>query len=138
MKRVNRIFARLLPVVFFFSLPLTVTFSQAPESVNLVLLTKGLTGPVGMAFPPDGSNRIFIIEQGGTIRILKNGRLLAKPFLNISTKLDKLNRSYSEKGLLGFAFHPDYRNNGKFYVYYSAPEKVSGADHKSCLLYTSD
>src|SRR5262249_44532580 len=132
MKGANKVLTILLPLVLFF-LPVSFAFSQTiPESVKLVLVTKGLTGPVGMAFPPDSTNRIFIIEQGGKIRILKNGRLLANPFLTIS-RLDRLNKSYSEKGLLGLAFHPEYKSNGKFYVYYSAPAEGQGVDHKSVL-----
>jgi glucose/arabinose dehydrogenase len=47
--------------------------------------------------------------------------------------LDGLGNGYSEKGLLGLAFHPDYKNNGKFYVYYSAPTSVKGMDHQSVI-----
>ena len=133
MKRMNLFAAILFAFTFLFFQPLSIVYSQSAPDVKRVLITRGLTAPVGMAFPPDGSNRIFIIEQAGKIRILKNGILLPKPFLNISAKLDKLNKSYSEKGLLGLAFHPGYQSNGKFYVYYSAPADGSGVDHKSIL-----
>jgi len=133
MKSLNRIVVLLFVAAFLFFMPRGVYSQSAPGNVKLVLITKGLTGPVGMAFPPDGTNRIFIIEQAGLIRILKNGKLLPKPFLTISSKLDKLNKSYSEKGLLGLAFHPSYKSNGKFYVYYSAPAEGSGVDHRSIL-----
>ncbi|HLG33886.1 MAG TPA: PQQ-dependent sugar dehydrogenase [Bacteroidia bacterium] len=104
-----------------------------PIKIKLQLITKGLTSPVGMASPHDGTNRIFIIEQGGKIKIVKNGTLLSTPFLNISHKLDGLNIAYSEKGLLGLVFHPDYKTNGRFFVYYSAPTKEKNSDHKSVL-----
>jgi len=69
-----------------------------------------------MASPKEGSNRLFVIEQRGKIKIIKKGEVLAIPFLDISDKLDELNIGYSEKGLLGLAFHPQYKNNGRFFV----------------------
>src|SRR5262245_8620245 len=90
-------------------------------SIKLKLISKGFTSPVGMASPKDGTNRIFVIEQGGKIKIIQNGVLLPAPFINLSQKLDGLNVAYSEKGLLGLAFHPGYKNNRRFFVYYSAP-----------------
>lgn len=97
------------------------------------LVAKGLVSPIGMAVANDGSNRLFVIEQSGKIRIIKNGVLLPKPFLNLSKKLDNLSIGYSEKGLLGLAFHPDFKNNKKFYVYYSAPYQEPLYDHISVL-----
>lgn len=115
------------------SLSFNVPPEMPPVKIKLQLVTKGLTSPVGMASPKDGTNRLFIIEQGGKIRIVKNGMLLSIPFLNISDKLDGLNIAYSEKGLLGMTFHPDYKTNGRFFVYYSAPIKQKNSDHKSVL-----
>ena len=86
-----------------------------------------------MAVANDGSNRLFILEQGGRIRIVKEGNLVRKPFLDISAHLDKLNSGYSEKGLLGLAFHPQYKSNGRFFVYYSAPASRPGYDHNSIV-----
>lgn len=104
-----------------------------PLKIKLQLVSKGLTSPVGMASPKDGTNRLFIIEQGGKIRVIKNGILLPAPFLNISNKLDGLNIAYSEKGLLGLAFHPGYKSNGRFFVYYSAPTEDQHVDHQSIV-----
>lgn len=65
----------------------------------------------------DGSGRLFIVEQGGVIRILDNtDTLLATPFINLSGRLV----AGGERGLLGLDFHPDYETNGLFYVNYSA------------------
>lgn len=100
-----------------------------PLKINLKLISKGLTSPVGLASPKDGSNRLFVIEQGGKIKIIKNGTLLATPFLDLRDRLDRLNITYSEKGLLGLAFHPDYKNNRRFFVYYSAPYDSREYDH---------
>jgi glucose/arabinose dehydrogenase len=65
----------------------------------------GLEKPVGLVNAGDGSNRLFVIEQKGRIRILSDGALLPQPFLDISERIDSRG---SEQGLLGLAFHPDY------------------------------
>ena len=126
-----------LALVFLISSGTFLSFTEEPGlpdlKIKLQLITKGLTSPVGMASPRDGTNRLFIIEQGGKIKIIKSGMLLSTPFLNISYKLDGLNIAYSEKGLLGIAFHPEYKTNGRFFVYYSAPTKEKNSDHKSVL-----
>lgn len=102
-------------------------------SVTLKQIAEGLEGPVGMDAPDDASGRLFIIEQPGFIRIIKNGQLLSTPFLDVTSKLDKLGSFYSEKGLLGLAFHPQYKTNGKFYIYYSAPPQKRGMDNTSVI-----
>jgi glucose/arabinose dehydrogenase len=101
--------------------------------LKLELVAKDLTSPVGLAAPADGTSRLFIIEQSGKIKIIKKGVVLPVPFLTVTSKLDGLNIAYSEKGLLGLAFHPEYKKNGRFFIYYSAPYNASGYDHKSIL-----
>jgi glucose/arabinose dehydrogenase len=64
----------------------------------------------------DGSNRLFIIEKNGKIRVYENGQLLDAPFLDIT---DRVNEGGNEMGLLGLAFHPNYEQNGFFYVNYT-------------------
>ncbi|HKY97285.1 MAG TPA: PQQ-dependent sugar dehydrogenase, partial [Gemmatimonadaceae bacterium] len=61
---------------------------------------------------PTGDPRLFIVEQAGRIRIVKNGAALATPFLDIADRV----KSGGEQGLLSMAFHPDYRTNGQFFV----------------------
>ncbi len=70
--------------------------------------------PLDLEQPNDGSGRLFIVEQGGTIKILQNGALLPQPFLNISNKVI----FQGEMGLLGLTFHPGFQTNRKFYVNY--------------------
>ncbi|MNS27022.1 Soluble aldose sugar dehydrogenase YliI precursor [compost metagenome] len=109
------------------------TPQQPGSSVALELVTEGLESPVEMAVPDDGSKRLFIVEQKGTIKIIENGSLISTPFLNVSSKMVEMNDRYTERGLLGLAFHPQYKTNGKFYIYYSAPSSAAGSDHKSIL-----
>ena len=80
------------------------------------LITSGLNRPVDIQSANDGSSKIFIIEKYGVIRVFENDQLLESPFLNID---DRVNDSGNEMGLLGLAFHPDYEQNGFFYVNYT-------------------
>ncbi|HEY8399935.1 MAG TPA: PQQ-dependent sugar dehydrogenase [Cytophagaceae bacterium] len=92
------------------------------QQFDLQIIAEGLTSPVALSEPPDGSKRLFIVDQTGVIRIINpEGKLLEEPFLDIKNKLIPLNSGYDERGLLGFAFHPDYASNGRFFIYYSAP-----------------
>jgi glucose/arabinose dehydrogenase len=98
--------------------------------VQLIEIQKKLTAPVFMTHA--GDDRLFVVEQRGVIKIMKNEKVIADPFLDISSKVDA-GKGYSEKGLLGLAFHPDYKNNGRFFVYYSSPFNQSRYDHKSVV-----
>jgi glucose/arabinose dehydrogenase len=79
------------------------------------VVTKGLTSPLFLTHSADGSGHLFIIEQAGTIRVAVQGVLQDKPFLDITERV----LAGGERGLLGFAFHPDYRRNGRFFVNYT-------------------
>lgn len=74
----------------------------------------GLTAPVFLTQPLN-DGRIFVVEQGGRIRLVKNGVLQTTPFLNISTRV----LCCGERGLLSVAFHPQYATNHYFYVYFT-------------------
>ncbi len=95
--------------------------ASGPLTASLNLIAAGLTAPLEGVHAGDGSQRLFIVEQIGRIRIIQNGVLLPEPFLDIQDRLVRLNTGYDERGLLGLAFHPHYNENGLFYVYYSAP-----------------
>src|ERR1041385_5096909 len=75
------------------------------------LAAAGLTNPTAMDFAPDG--RLFVCEQGGKLRIIKNGALLSAPFATLAVE------STGETGLLGLAFDPKFATNGFVYVYYT-------------------
>src|SRR6188508_2354080 len=101
--------------------------------IKVTQIAKDFVGPVAMEQPKNNTNRLFICEQTGKIKIIKDGKVLEKPFLDVSSKLDGVNKVYSEKGLLGIAFHPKYKSNGRFFIYYSTPEQDKDFDHKSVL-----
>lgn len=84
-------------------------------TLSLTQVATGLTNPVGLESARDGSGRLFVPEQAGTIRILQNGTVNAAPFLSIGTLVE----SGGERGLLGLAFHPNFTANRKFYVNYT-------------------
>jgi glucose/arabinose dehydrogenase len=94
-------------------------FSPAPIaadwSLTHVEITRGLSSPIDITHAADGSGRLFITLQGGQIYILEGTRLRDTPFLDIS----RLVSSRGERGLLGLAFHPDYQDNGLFFIHYT-------------------
>lgn len=99
------------------------------DSVALQLIADGFVAPVGMAVPDDGTGRLFILDQIGTITIINaDGTKRATPFLDLSARMVPVGLDlgggfiFDERGLLGLAFHPDYRNNGRFFVFYTAPK----------------
>lgn len=92
--------------------------------VGLELVAKGFTSPVALISPDDGSHRLFVVDQTGLIWILLNGERLEQPFLDLRERIVQLNSFYEERGLLGLAFDPDFAQNGRFYVSYSAPPQT--------------
>ena len=74
------------------------------------------SNPVYVTAPPGDRRRVFVVEQGGRVRIVRGGRTVGRPFLDISDRVS----SGGERGLLSLAFAPDYRRSGRFYVYYTA------------------
>ncbi len=109
------------------------TLSAQTISVKLKPIAEGLMAPVAMDAPKDGSSRLFVCEQTGKIKIIKNGKVLEKAFLDMKEKMDAGGKAYSEKGLLGIAFHPKFKSNGRFFIYYSAPTKDRNSDHRSVI-----
>jgi len=98
---------------------------------KLELIANGFQSPVAMAAPNDQSNRIFICEQRGVLRLIKQGKLVEKPILDLRNKIVSLGSFYDERGLLGIALHPDFAVNGKLFVYYSSPSTIKSSNHKS-------
>jgi glucose/arabinose dehydrogenase len=83
-----------------------------PSALNLELVASGLNNPVYLTALPNDQQRLFVVEQVGRIRIIRNGQLLATPFLDIRAKVS----FGGEQGLFSVAFHPNYASNGWFFV----------------------
>lgn len=92
-------------------------------------ISGGLIAPTALAFPSAGE--IWVTEQTGKVRSIKNGKLSDAAILDVSSKMIRVNKGYEERGLLGIALHPQFKSNKKFYVYYSAPSP--GFDHKGVV-----
>lgn len=93
----------------------TPLFSQTfPADFSRVQVANGISNPTVMAFAPDG--RIFVAQQNGTLRVIKNGVLLPTPFLQLNVN------SSGERGLIGIALHPDFATNQYIYLYYTLPD----------------
>jgi glucose/arabinose dehydrogenase len=86
--------------------------ATVPTGFSETLIATGLQSPTAMQFAPDG--RLFVAEQGGRLRVIKNGALLPTPFLTLTVS------SVGERGLLGIAFDPAFTSNQWVYVYYTA------------------
>lgn len=104
----------------------TQTATLAPQeetlSVNAEVIASGFTIPVALVSLHDDSGRLFVVEQGGLIKIIDPQLwVLSAPFLDLRNKLVQLRTGYDERGLLGLAFHPNFKENGRFFVYYTAP-----------------
>lgn len=94
-------------------------------------IVSGLSSPLYLTAPPGDLNRLFIVEQTGAIRIVKDGALLPTPFLDLSGRIS----AGGEQGLLGLAFYPDYAITGRFVVHYTNP---AGDTHLSVFQVSAD
>jgi glucose/arabinose dehydrogenase len=95
--------------------PTNTPIPEAPvTSINLVPVANGFVKPAFLTHA--GDDRLFIVEQDGTIRIIQAGTILPQPFLNIDPLVGSAG---SEQGLLSMAFHPEYGENGRFFIYYT-------------------
>jgi glucose/arabinose dehydrogenase len=102
---------RLLPVLLILG-ALPIAAATLPSGFTESVAASGLASPTAMAFAPDG--RLFVAQQGGQLRVVKNGALLPTPFLTVTVS------SSGERGLLGIAFDPAFASNQWVYVYYTA------------------
>lgn len=104
--------------VCFMPLLLTAALLTSPPASAAVVLAEvasGITSPTDIRNARDGSGRLFLVQQSGQIKVWRGGAVLPAAFLDISDLLV----TGPEQGLLGLAFHPDYHNNGYFYVNYT-------------------
>jgi glucose/arabinose dehydrogenase len=91
-----------------------------PSQYQLTEFASGLSRPLYLTHAGDGSGRIFVLEQAGRIKIIADGTIQDTPFLDLSgLSSQDILTGYSERGLLGLAFHPNYAENGQFFVHYN-------------------
>lgn len=103
---------RSLVAAVFVSLAVIARGATLPTGLSENTIASGLSNPTAMAMAPDG--RIFVCQQGGALRVIKNNTLLPTPFVTVTVN------SSGERGLLGVAFDPDFLTNQYVYVYYTA------------------
>ena len=103
--------------------------------VGLQLVAEGFTSPLNLLSLTDGSGRLLIADQTGTVRLInKDGKLSDQIFLDLRSKMVALNQGFDERGLLGIALHPKFKKNRQLYIYYSAPSSSlpsTNSDHTS-------
>ncbi len=105
------------------------TTASTPLQLEIAPPVGGFTSPLDLQEPADGSGRLFVVEQGGRVRIIQSdGQLVPAPFIDIATRPGFT--SGGETGLLGLAFHPNYAANGRFYVNYT---RYSGAQLQTVI-----
>jgi len=95
--------------------PLVATPPPSSERIALDLVADGLDSPLFVGHAGDGSGRLFVLEQPGRIRVIRDGRLLAEPYLDLTRRI----ASGGERGLLGLAFSPTFATDGRLYVNYT-------------------
>jgi glucose/arabinose dehydrogenase len=95
---------------------------ENPVTIALEVVQSGFASPLYVTAPPGDTDRLFVVERGGLIRIVEDGGILPTPFLDLTG----LTVGSGEQGLLGLAFHPVYETNGHFYVSYT---DASGDTH---------
>ena len=91
--------------------------ASLPAGFTESVVASGISGPTAMDFAPDG--RLFVCQQSGQLRVIKNGVLLATPFLQVTVD------SSGERGLLGVTFDPNFASNQRVYIYYTVPGTVA-------------
>jgi glucose/arabinose dehydrogenase len=110
-----------LPLHIFIVVGLLIVAGLTPSGtsaagVRLVQVATNLKQPLFVTGAGTDNTRLFVVEKPGRIRVVKQGKLLATPFLNITRVV---NDAANERGLLGLAFHPDYESNGQFFVHFN-------------------
>jgi glucose/arabinose dehydrogenase len=114
--------AALVIAALILSAPPETPTPQTEQRVSLHLVAEGLDHPIAVAHAKGIEDRSFVVDQIGVVSMLmNNGTMDPVPFLDLRDRMMSLNPSYDERGLLSLAFHPDYPENHKLYVFYAAP-----------------
>ncbi|MFQ6615180.1 MAG: PQQ-dependent sugar dehydrogenase [Fidelibacterota bacterium] len=134
---------RTYPVLIILGIMILSYRVAATPGLSSKLVAHGFSKPVYVTSHPEDPSRLFVVEQKGVIKIIENGEVLSRPFLDITDRVHNPVTPGDERGLLGLAFHPVYPENGFFYVNYvdredhtiisrfRAPSDPRVADHDS-------
>jgi len=107
--------------------------------VKLGPVAQGFTAPMEFISSGDGTRRMFLVDQIGVVKVIEaDGKVLDEPFLDIRSRMIKLMTSFDERGLLGLAFHPNFAENGRIFVYYSAPIRSEAPKGWNCTNHLSE
>ncbi|SEV87025.1 PQQ-dependent sugar dehydrogenase [Natrinema salifodinae] len=106
-------------------------FFQAGTEIGVQMIAEGMTAPTDMAAADEEQTRYFVADQTGELWVVTDDGLQDEPFLDVGDRMVELgtfqgeyadpNQDYDERGLLGVELHPDFSENGRFFVHYSAP-----------------
>ncbi len=100
--------------------------AAAAQTLSLKPVAQGLVAPIQLEELPDGSGRMLVVQQNGVVRVMRpDGTLAAEPFLDLRPQMLPLADDFEERGLLGFALHPQFARNGRFVALYSAPLRAT-------------
>ncbi len=118
------------------SLALCATASAAEPQLDLQLVADGFVSPMFCQSIPGGNGALIVGDQPGTAHVLgKDGKVREALFLDLRPKMTDLKKGFDERGLLGFAFHPKFTSNRKFYVCYSGKRRASApADYDHTMV----
>ena len=104
-------------------------FPKGPSVKFETVVTEGPDSPLDFAVPPNTKNEYYIVDRSGLVyRYTEKLGLQPQPFIDVSDKLAEIT---GEMGLVGMAFHPNYQQNNKFYLRYSAPNREGTPDDYS-------
>lgn len=109
--------------------PVPAKIAKGDVQIELQPAATGLVSPVLAIAAPDGSDRLFVVDQAGKIHIVQGGKLLPEPFLDVADRLVKLQEGFDERGLLGLAFDPgfnDPQSPGHRRIFTNSSEPVAG------------
>jgi len=102
-------------------------------TISLDKVAGGFFSPMMIAVPGDGSGRMAVVDQIGIVKMITpDKKVQVVPFLDVRDRMVQLSPGYDERGLLSLAFHPDFKNNGRVFVYYSAPLRTGAPVGWSC------
>lgn len=90
--------------------PIPAKIAKSDITVELRAVAAGFASPVLLLPAPDKSDRLLVVDQAGMVRVIENGKHLAEPFLDVRSRLAELNGDFDERGLLGLAFDPGFKD----------------------------